>query len=29
VIIGADVLAKCGRIELDRPGRQWVLDCAF
>lgn len=29
IIIGSDVLGRCGRIELDRPGSRWVLDCGF
>lgn len=29
LIIGADVLNNCGRIELDRPGKRWLLDCSF
>lgn len=29
IIVGLDVLGQCGRIELDRPGRRWVLDCGF
>lgn len=29
VLVGADVLDRCSRIELDRPGRRWLLTCAF
>ncbi len=29
VLIGADVLDRCSRIELDRPGQRWLLTCAF
>ncbi|QMW23635.1 hypothetical protein [Sandaracinobacteroides saxicola] len=29
LIIGMDVLGKCGSIELDRPGKRWVLTCDF
>lgn len=29
ILVGADVLDRCSRIELDRPGRVWRLTCAF
>jgi hypothetical protein len=29
ILIGRDVLTKCSRIEMDKPGRQWVLTCNF
>jgi hypothetical protein len=29
ILIGADVLDACSRIELDRPGKRWVLTCRF
>ena len=29
MLIGRDVLTKCSRIEMDKPGRQWVLTCNF
>ncbi len=29
LLIGRDVLDKCSRIELDRPGKQWLLTCNF
>lgn len=29
ILIGADVLDQCSRIELDRPGKRWILTCAF
>lgn len=29
ILIGRDVLAKCSSIELDKPGRQWILTCNF
>ncbi|WP_194743371.1 hypothetical protein [Thermaurantiacus tibetensis] len=29
VLVGADVLGSCSRIELDRPGKRWLLTCAF
>ncbi|MFQ3594504.1 MAG: hypothetical protein SNJ63_00120 [Sphingomonadaceae bacterium] len=29
ILVGADVLDRCATIELDRPGRRWVLNCAF
>lgn len=29
MIIGADVLDRCDRITLDRPGKRWVLRCNF
>ena len=29
VLIGRDVLDRCSRIELDRPGKRWLLTCAF
>lgn len=29
ILIGADVLDQCSRIELDRPGKRWILNCTF
>jgi hypothetical protein len=29
ILIGGDVLDQCSRIELDRPGKRWVLTCRF
>ena len=29
LLIGRDVLDRCSRIELDRPGKRWLLTCAF
>ncbi len=29
ILIGRDVLGQCSRIVFDRPGKVWVLDCAF
>jgi len=29
ILIGRDVLGKCSRIVFDRPGKAWVLTCAF
>jgi hypothetical protein len=29
ILIGRDVLDKCSRIVFDRPGKTWVLTCAF
>ncbi|WP_448586794.1 hypothetical protein [Thermaurantiacus sp.] len=29
ILIGADVLDQCATIELNRPGKSWVLSCAF
>ena len=29
VIIGRDVMSRCSRIELDRPGSRWLLTCNF
>lgn len=29
VLIGRDVLDRCSRIELDRPGKRWLLTCDF
>lgn len=29
VLIGRDVLDRCSRIELDRPGARWLLTCSF
>lgn len=29
MIVGRDVLGKCSRIVLDKPGRQWLLTCNF
>ncbi|WP_419816097.1 hypothetical protein [Glacieibacterium sp.] len=29
VLIGRDVLDHCSRIELDRPGKRWLLTCDF
>ena len=29
LLIGRDVLDRCSRVELDRPGRRWLLTCAF
>ena len=29
VLIGRDVLDRCSRIELDRPGARWLLTCNF
>lgn len=29
VIIGRDVMSRCSRIELDRPGARWLLTCNF
>jgi hypothetical protein len=29
ILIGRDVLTKCSRIEMDKPGRQWILTCNF
>ncbi len=29
LLIGADVLDQCSRIELDRPGKRWLLTCDF
>ena len=29
VLIGRDVLDRCSRIELDRPGKRWLLTCEF
>ncbi len=29
MLIGRDVLSKCSRIVLDRPGKQWLLTCNF
>ena len=29
ILIGRDVLSKCSRIVFDRPGKTWVLTCAF
>jgi len=29
LLIGRDMLDHCSRIELDRPGKQWLLTCSF
>ncbi len=29
ILVGADVLGNCSRIELDRPAKVWRLTCAF
>ena len=29
ILIGRDVLDRCTRIELDRPGKRWLLTCDF
>jgi hypothetical protein len=29
ILIGRDVLTHCERIEMDKPGRQWLLTCNF
>lgn len=29
LLFGADLLDKCSRIELDKPGRRWLLTCNF
>ena len=29
ILIGRDVLDRCSRIELDRPGKRWLLTCDF
>lgn len=29
ILIGRDVLAKCSRIEFERPGKTWGLTCSF
>lgn len=29
MIVGRDVLSRCSRIVLDKPGRQWLLTCNF
>ena len=29
LLIGRDMLAPCSRIEFDRPGKRWLLTCAF
>nr|WP_310524996.1 hypothetical protein [Polymorphobacter sp.] len=29
ILIGRDMLGKCSRIEFDRPGKTWMLTCAF
>ncbi len=29
ILVGRDVLDRCSRIELDRPGKRWLLTCDF
>jgi hypothetical protein len=29
VLVGADVLDRCATIELDKPGKRWILQCRF
>jgi hypothetical protein len=29
VLLGRDMLDQCSRLEIDKPGKRWLLTCAF